>query len=126
MPSFNLKKLVFSIKTGFIFLYRMDLAILLKKLYTLLIVEVFSVQNQLMSGIMTRKSLADDYGLELKSNEILMGIMFNSMDVNYHNEVLMQEVYDFIGTVGGSLGLFIGFSYTGVIGQILDHFIKND
>ena len=79
-----------------------------------------------MSGIMTRKSLADDYGLELKSNEILMGIMFNSMDVNYHNEVLMQEVYEFIGTVGGSLGLFIGFSYTGVIGQILDHFIKND
>ena len=88
--------------------------------------EVFSVQNQLMSGIMTRKSLADDYGLELKSNEILMGIMFNSMDVNYHNEVLMQEVYEFIGTVGGSLGLFIGFSYTGVIGKILDHFIKND
>ena len=88
--------------------------------------EVFSVQNQLMNGIMTRKSLADDYGLELKPNEILMGIMFNSMDVNYHNEVLMQEVYDFIGTVGGSLGLFIGFSYTGVIGQILDHFIKND
>ena len=88
--------------------------------------EVFSVQNQLMNGIMTQKSLADDYGLELKPNEILMGIMFNSMDVKYHNKVHMQEVYDFIGTVGGSLGLFIGFSYTGVIGQILDHFIKND
>ena len=88
--------------------------------------EVFSVQNQLMNGIMTRKSLADDYGLELKPNEILMGIMFNSMDVNYHNEVLMQEVYEFIGTVGGSLGLFIGFSFTGFVGQILDHFVRND
>ena len=84
------------------------------------------MQNQLMNGIMMRKTLADNYGLELKSNEIIMGIVFYSMDVNYHNEVLMHEVYDFIGTVGGSLGLFIGFSYTGVIGQILDHFIKND
>ena len=84
------------------------------------------MENQLMNGIMMRKTLADNYGLELKSNEILMGIVFYSMDVNYHNEVLMQEVYDFIGTVGGSLGLFIGFSYTGCLGKILDHFIRND
>ena len=78
------------------------------------------MENQLMNGIMIRKSL-DDYGLELKSNEILMGFVFYSMDVNYHNEVLMQEVYDFIGTVGGSLGLFIGrFPYT-KLGSIMKY-----
>ena len=33
------------------------------------------------------------------------------MDVELHNEVLIQDIYAFVGTVGGSLGLFIGFSY---------------
>ena len=88
--------------------------------------EVFSGENRLMNGIMIRKVLADEFELDLKPNEILMGIMFSSLNVNYHNEVLMQEVYDFIGTVGGSLGLFIGFSFTGFVGQILDHFIGKD
>ena len=57
---------------------------------------------------------------------IIMLTKFNTMDVTYYNEVPMQETYDFIGTVGGSLGLFIGFSYTGFVGQLLDHFIGND
>ena len=30
-----------------------------------------------------------------------------------HEEYEIQDIYSFIGTVGGSLGLFIGFSYTG-------------
>ena len=40
-----------------------------------------------------------------------------------HNEVLIQEFGNFIGTVGGSLGLFIGFSYTGFVGQLIDYFM---
>ena len=55
-----------------------------------------------------------------------MAIEYNSMDVEIQDEVLIQEPYNFIGTVGGSLGLFIGFSYTGFVGQILDYFIKDD
>ena len=55
-----------------------------------------------------------------------MVIRYNSMDVETQDEVLIQESYNFIGTVGGSLGLFIGFSYTGIVGQILDFFIKDD
>ena len=61
-----------------------------------------------------------------KSNELRMEIRYNSMDIEIQNEVLIQESYNFIGTVGGSLGLFIGFSYTGFVGQILDYFIRDD
>ena len=55
-----------------------------------------------------------------------MVISYNSKDVETQNEVLIQEPYNFIGTVGGSLGLFIGFTYTGFVGQILDYFIRDD
>ena len=47
------------------------------------------------------------------------------MDVKIHEEILIQELSSFIGTVGGSLGLFIGFSYTGFVGQVIDHFIRD-
>ena len=50
---------------------------------------------------------------------------FSTMDVDYQDEALVQEIYNFIGTVGGSLGLFIGFSYTGFVEKILDFFMKN-
>ena len=55
-----------------------------------------------------------------------MEINYNSLDVETQDEVLIQELYNFIGTVGGSLGLFIGFSYTGFVGKLLDYFIKDD
>ena len=55
-----------------------------------------------------------------------MAIEYNSMDVETQDEVPIQEPYNFIGTVGGSFGLFIGFSYTGFVGQILDYFIRDD
>ena len=55
-----------------------------------------------------------------------MLIRHNSMDIETQDEVLIQEPYNFIGTVGGSLGLFIGFSYTGFVGKILDYFMKDD
>ena len=35
------------------------------------------------------------------------------MNIQMHEEYEIQDIYSFIGTVGGSLGLFIGFSYTG-------------
>ena len=33
----------------------------------------------------------------------------------YHNEYLIYDLLDLIGAVGGSLGLFIGFSFFGLI-----------
>ena len=61
----------------------------------------------------------------LKSNEMGLWITFGTMDIDIQDEVVIQEPYNFIGTVGGSLGLFIGFSYTGFIGQILNYFMHD-
>ena len=60
------------------------------------------------------------------SNEMVAQISLKSMKVEYQDEVWIQETYSFIGTVGGSLGLFIGFSYTGFVGKIMDYFIRDN
>ena len=59
-----------------------------------------------------------------KTNEILFGIRYVTMDVEIEDEVWILETYNFVGTIGGSLSLFIGFSYTGLFGQILDYFFS--
>ena len=53
-------------------------------------------------------------------NEVMVRLQYTTMDVEIHDEVLIQELSNFIGTVGGSLGLFIGFSYTGFVGKLID------
>ena len=53
-------------------------------------------------------------------------ITYSATDIEIRNEVLIQELGNFIGTVGGSLGLFIGFSYTGFVGQIIDYFVRDE
>ena len=62
----------------------------------------------------------------LKPNSMGMLMTFSTMDIAIYNEVMILELYNFIGTVGGSLGLFIGFSYTGFIGQIFDYFMPGN
>ena len=64
-------------------------------------------------------------GFPTNSNIITIRAKFSAMDVDYQNEVLVQEFFNIVGTVGGSLGLFIGFSYTGFVEKILDLFIIN-
>ena len=66
------------------------------------------------------------HGFPTNSNMITIKAKFMTMDVDYQDEVLVQEFYNFIGTVGGSLGLFIGFSYTGFIEKILGYFMKDN
>ena len=67
------------------------------------------------------------FGTPTKSNEISVWIEFSTMEIQTHDEVWILETYNFIGTVGGSLGLLIGFSYTGFLGQLLDYlFFRNN
>ena len=47
-------------------------------------------------------------------------IKYESMAIKVSEEYLVYDFANFIGTLGGSLGLFIGFSYTGLIGSIID------
>ena len=65
------------------------------------------------------------FGGGIRPNIIQIGITYKTMDVEIHNEVLIQDIYAFVGTVGGSLGLFIGFSYTGFVGQLLDYLMRS-
>ena len=61
----------------------------------------------------------------MMNNEIEMQIKFNTMDTEIHNNVLTFDLATFIGTAGGSLGLFLGFSLTGFSEQILNFFMRN-
>ena len=61
----------------------------------------------------------------LNANEIVMQISFSTMDTEIHNEMLIFDLATFIGTAGGSLGLFIGFSFTGFVWQMLNFFMKD-
>ena len=60
---------------------------------------------------------------KIPSNQMDVRITYSTTDIEIRNEVLIQELGNFIGTVGGSLGLFIGFSYTGFVGQLIDYFM---
>ena len=57
-------------------------------------------------------------------NGMLMSIKYSSTNIQFLEEYQVQDIYNFIGTVGGSLGLFIGFSYTGFIGNIMDYIVR--
>ena len=60
-----------------------------------------------------------------KDNEVKLWVSFNTMETEILKEVELCDSATFIGTAGGSLGLFIGFSFTGFADQILDFFIRN-
>ena len=46
------------------------------------------------------------------------------MNIQMHEEYEIQDIYSFIGTVGGSLGLFIGFSYTGCLEIVWNYILR--
>ena len=57
-------------------------------------------------------------------NMMIMKMKYSTMNVKVYEEYEVQDIYTFIGTVGGSLGLFIGFSYTGFVGDLLDYLTR--
>ena len=52
--------------------------------------------------------------------KMILFLKYQSMAIAVSEEYLVYDFANFIGTLGGSLGLFIGFSYTGFIGSIID------
>ena len=72
------------------------------------------------------KAKIQDIALATKPNDVFLLIKHGTMDIEKINEVWILEMYNFIGTVGGSFGLFIRFSYTGFLGQVVDYFIHDD
>ena len=62
---------------------------------------------------------------EIKEKKIINFVVaYRSVDEKVYQEYYIYDTFSFIGNVGGSLGLFIGFSYTDFLGNILDFVFK--
>ena len=62
---------------------------------------------------------------EIKEKNIINFVVaYRSVDEKVYQEYYIYDTFSFIGNVGGSLGLFIGFSYTDFLGNILDFVFK--
>ena len=48
----------------------------------------------------------------------------NPGKVTLHTEYILYDLISMVGNVGGTLGLFIGFSFTGLIAFVLQSFLK--
>ena len=60
-------------------------------------------------------TIAGESAASMNENETGFVILFASKDVHEEKETLAYEVPDVIGSVGGTLGLFVGFSFYGVV-----------
>ena len=58
------------------------------------------------------------------SNKMLIEMKYSTMNIHMHEEYEVQDTYSFIGTVGGSFGLFIGFSYTGCLENVWNYVLR--
>jgi hypothetical protein len=56
-------------------------------------------------------SLSRKSSLRSKQDTIIIGMKYKSLEVTVYEEYLIYNFLNFVGSVGGSLGLFIGFSY---------------
>jgi hypothetical protein len=41
----------------------------------------------------------------------ILGIVYLSTSINVNEEYLIYDIYSFVGSVGGYMGIFIGFSF---------------
>ena len=67
----------------------------------------------------------ETYNEKLKSKNITVafGYLFSSNSTTVYEEYLIYDVISAIGSVGGTLGMCIGFSFTGLISYLI-HFIQ--
>ena len=62
-------------------------------------------KQNIYAGRLQSRVMSGDKGI------ITLQFMLNSMDVSTHEEVLLFDFATFVGSFGGSLGLFVGFSF---------------
>ena len=58
------------------------------------------------------------------TKSLVMYVSFNSYDVEIHEEYLVYREVDLVGIIGGNLGLFVGFSFSGFFDQAMKLFSK--
>ena len=66
------------------------------------------------------ESVIEDFGNITEDMNVQFTLKFTSKDVDIFEEILIVDEISLIGSLGGSLGLFIGFSFFGYITTFLD------
>ena len=67
-----------------------------------------------------------DPGLTINSKEVVLGYWFNHEDeVEMSEEYLIYEITSVIGSIGGTLGLFVGFSFFDISIKLINIFKDN-
>ena len=83
-----------------------------------------AVSNDLFPLTPIEENIAEAESLEIFTNTSLLDITmeFSSNIRTVHDEVYILDGIGLLGSLGGSLGLFIGFSFFGYIANIIDTF----
>jgi hypothetical protein len=58
-----------------------------------------------------------------QNNTFAITFKYQNNRITVHEEILLFDFWTMLGTVGGSLGLFIGFSYFDFGVALLDRFL---
>ena len=61
-----------------------------------------------------------DYGFEIDEQNLFLGIMYQSSDVTVFEEYPIYTLMSMLGSIGGSLGICVGFSIFDVLSRIVD------
>ena len=83
-----------------------------------------AVSNDLFPLTPIEENIVDAETLKIFTNTSLLDITmeFSSNIRTVHDEVYILDGIGLLGSLGGSLGLFIGFSFFGYIANIIDTF----
>ena len=68
----------------------------------------------------TAKLEYKDYGYEKNAQSLYMVIMYQSSDINVIEEYPIYDLSGMLGSIGGSLGICVGFSIFDVLSRIVD------
>ena len=66
------------------------------------------------------ESVIEELNNATEDMNVFLSIRFPSKDVTIFEEILIFDEISLIGSLGGSLGLFVGFSFFGYITTFLD------
>ena len=66
------------------------------------------------------ESVIEELNDATEDMNVFLSIRFPSKDVTIFEEILIFDEISLIGSLGGSLGLFVGFSFFGYITTFLD------
>ena len=61
-----------------------------------------------------------DYGFEIGKQSLLLGITYQSSDIIIFEEYPIYTLRSMLGSIGGSLGICVGFSIFDVLSRIVD------